>query len=170
MITVAKKLLKNQKGQSLVELLVFLPFMLMIYSITHSMSNAIFASINQQKALRGYFYFKSAGNSTLPAPTAGPGVDTYARFSQFGMQAFGWMERLDGENPVAPCFKFNLLLGEDAEDDCEESYSEPSTQFIRVMSVYGICGATYSRTERGVEPFPRVDVRGNPILRCSKLE
>lgn len=166
----AKKIIKNQKGQSLVELLVFLPFMLMIYSITHSMSNAIFASINQQKALRGYYYFKAAGNSTLPAPTAAGTEDAYAEFSQFGMQAFGWMERLDGRTPVAPCFKFNLLLGEDSEDECEESYSEPTTQFIRVMTVYGICGATYSRTDRGVEPFPRVNVRGNPILRCSKLQ
>lgn len=170
MITVAKLLRKNQKGQALVEFLVFLPFMLMIYSVTHSMSNAIFASINQQKALRGYFYFKTAGNSHIPAPTAGAGGDFFSDKRQFGFQAFGWMERLDGEEPVAPCFKFNLLLGQDDEDECEESYSEPTTQFIRVMTVYGVCGASYVRVNENVEAYPKAAIAGDAISRCSIIQ
>lgn len=170
MIMAANKIIKNKKGQALFEFLIFLPFMLMMYSVTLSMSNAISASINQQKVVRGYFYFKVAGNSTIPAPI-NTGQDTFANFRNFGMHAYGWMEKLDGRTPVAPCFKFNLLLGEDEEDECEESYSEPTTQFIRVMTAYGVCGATYSRGENSdPQAYPLVDTSGAAATRCYLIQ
>jgi hypothetical protein len=46
----------NQEGQAVFELLIFLPFLLFLYTIYYTAGNAINGSINQQKAVRGYFY------------------------------------------------------------------------------------------------------------------
>lgn len=144
----------THKGQALVEFLIFLPFILMMYSLILSISNSINASINQQKITRSYFYFLAAGNSTLPYPGR-ESSDPYKSWRQFGMQIMGWSEKLDGKNPVAPCYKFNLLLGNEDGDECESAYTEPTTQFIRIMTVYGICGATYSDNDGFPVAYPR---------------
>lgn len=161
--------LKSQKGQAVVEFLVFLPFILMMYSVTLSISNAINASINQQKFARSYFYFNAAGNSTLPYPRR-DNPEPSDGWSLFGMQIMGWSTRLDGREPVAPCYKFNLPLGENEEDTCDEGYSAQSTNFIRVMTVYGVCGATYGKNGDYPVAFPRAGGGSNVIARCSIVQ
>jgi hypothetical protein len=135
-----KKIL-SQNGQGLVEFLMFLPFMLMMYSVILTISNAMNASINQQKVTRSYFYYRVQNNSMLPMPTR-KAEEPSDGWRYFGMQIMGWAERFEGVSPVAPCFKLRLPLGTSEGDTCESSYSDATTKFIRVSSVYGICGAT----------------------------
>jgi hypothetical protein len=144
------KLLKNQKGQSLIEFVLFLPFMMMIYSVIINVSGAINASLNQQKVTRAYFYYNMQNNSTIPKPRRN-GPDPSDSWQKFGMQIMGWATELadssgDGGLPVAACFKFNLPLGTGEEDNCEDAYSGKATQYIRVGTVYGVCGATYKKS------------------------
>mgnify|MGYP001231508587 FL=1 len=40
---------QNEDGQSIIEFLLFLPFIIMMYSVVMSLGSAINASINQQK-------------------------------------------------------------------------------------------------------------------------
>lgn len=161
---------KNQKGQAVLEFMVFLPFILMMYSLTMSLGNSINASINQQKVTRGYFYYRMAGDSTAPQPRRG-NEGFLNNMRVIGMSVRGWMKRLVSNNPEAPCYKFNLLLGEDSDDICEEAYSEPSTQFIRVGTVYGICGATYARNQTGfLVPYPRASANVAGTNLCSNAE
>lgn len=134
-------LLENEQGQALIEFILFFPFLLMMYSVTLSIGNAINASINQQKQTRSYFYYRLQNNSTAPTPDRQEGNGM--RFSRLGQQVNLWGVKLLGKNPVAACFKFNVALGEAEDDSCEEAYSDPSTQYIRVGTAYGICGATY---------------------------
>jgi hypothetical protein len=143
------KLLKNQEGQSLIEFVLFLPFMMMIYSVIINVSGAINASLNQQKVTRAYFYYNMQNNSTIPKPRRN-GSDPSDSWQMFGMQIMGWATELadgsgDGGLPVAACFKFNLPLGTGEADNCKEAYSGKTTQYIRVGTVYGVCGATYQR-------------------------
>lgn len=157
MIMDVKRKLHSERGQGILEFLVFLPFMLMMYSVTMSLSNAINASINQQKIARAYWHYRNLNNSTIPRPRRDGQKDSW---KIFGMQIMGWAEKLEGgkNTPFAPCFKFVLPLGEDASDKCEETYTGVSSQFIRVQTVYGICGATYGKGgESGNEiiDFPR---------------
>jgi hypothetical protein len=133
----------SQKGQGLVEFLLFLPFMLMMYSVILTISNAMNASINQQKIARGFFYYSVQNNSMMPIPSR-KGEEPSSSWRYFGTQVIGWADSFDGEssNPIAPCFKLRLPLGTGEDDACEEGYTDPTTQFIRVSSVYGVCGAT----------------------------
>jgi hypothetical protein len=71
------------------------------------------------------------------------------------MQIMGWSMRLDGTQPVAPCFKFMLPLGESVDDECGETYTGESSQFIRVQTVYGLCGATYGKLNGEIIAYPR---------------
>ena len=48
----------KQQGQALVEFIIFLPFMLMMYTVVITLGDAINGSINQQKATRAYFYYR----------------------------------------------------------------------------------------------------------------
>jgi hypothetical protein len=129
----------NEKGQAVVEFILFLPFLLVMYALTVSIGNAINGSINQQKLVRGYLYAKILNNSTIPKPESN---DTaYRNWRQFGMYFIGYNLRRDGNVPVAACYRLKSPLPSD-EDECER-YSGNSTQWIRVQTVYGICGATY---------------------------
>jgi hypothetical protein len=150
---------KNQKGQALVEFMLFLPFMLMLYSTVSSIGNAINGSINQQKITRAYFYYRAQNNSMLPKPTRGGGGSNHTAWSLFGMEIMGWREKFGGGSggdgtPVAPCYKFNLPLGDTEEDSCEEGYQTETTQYIRVGTVYGVCATTYANDSGGVVRLP----------------
>jgi hypothetical protein len=138
------QILKDDKGQALMEFVLFLPFMMMMFLSILSISNSINGSINQQKIVRGYFYYRASNNSTIPRPSR-TGSESSDGWQTFGMQIIGWAERFQGNTPVAPCYKFQLPFADDTEDSCEAAYSTPQTQFIRVQSVYGICGATYTK-------------------------
>ncbi len=139
---------KNQEGQALIELILFLPFMLMMYTVVVSLGDAIHASINQQKITRAYFYYRLQNNAQISKPMRGDGGGLInAGWSQFGHYFIGWSDYLKSDNPIAPCFKLNLPFAPGAGDTCEASYTSQTTQFVRVATVYGICGATIRKAE-----------------------
>ena len=144
---------KNQKGQALIELIIFLPLMFMFYSMIAGFANAINGSINQQKITRAYFYYRAQGNSTLPKPDD---EKTYMGWKTFGMYIIGWKDYFaaGGVSPVAPCYELKLPMGRGPGDKCEDAYREATTQLIRVQTVYGVCGATYERFDSTVLPIP----------------
>lgn len=153
-----KYILLNEKGQALIEFILFFPFLLMMYSVTLSVANSINASINQQKATRGYFYYRLQNNSTAPTPDrAGDGVS----FSRFGQHVNLWGEKVIDKVPVAACFKFNIPLQKSEEDICEKGYTERTTQFIRVGTAYGICGATYHNSQGVYTRLPNLGPGAN---------
>jgi len=131
---------KNQKGQALIELIIFLPIMFMFYAIVSSFANAINGSINQQKIARSYFFFRTQNNPYIPKPDA---EKTYTQWSTFGMYFIGYMDDDISNQPVAACYKVNIPMAPSGNDKCETSYSTATTQFIRVQTVFGVCGATY---------------------------
>ena len=135
----------KQNGQALIEFVLFLPFMIMMYMAILTIGNSINASINQQKITRGYFYYRIANNSTIPRPRRG-GDEPSAGWQTFGMQILGWADGFDGNQPLSPCFKFNIPF-DGEEEDCEDNYSETRSQFIRTQTVYGVCGATYIKDQ-----------------------
>jgi hypothetical protein len=151
----------NEKGQALIELIIFLPLMFMFYSMISGFANAINGSINQQKIARSYFYYRLQNNSTIPKPDA-DGV--YKNWSTFGMFFIGWKDYFESEKPVAPCYQLTIPLKANETDTCKTKYSTPSSLFIRVQTVYGACGATYQNL--GNYPVSVPDFNGGdyPIL------
>jgi hypothetical protein len=136
----------NQKGQALIELILFLPFMLMMYTVVVSLGDSIYASINQQKITRAYFYYRMQNNSQISKPQRNDGGGLInSTWTQFGHFFIGWADYLNSDSPVAPCFKLNLPFAPGAGDSCDTSYTNLTTQFVRVATVYGVCGATIGK-------------------------
>ena len=148
-----KNIVSNQRGQALFEMIIFIPFLIFLYTIYSTTGNSISSSINQQKAVRGYFYSLNKGNSYL---------NTYADLERFrdksiqmvGFSAIGWREKSKGGGDVsfAPCFKFSTMLKNGATEDCDDSSRESdsdgnsTTRIIRIFTYYGVCGPVYSAT------------------------
>ena len=142
----------HESGQALIELIIFLPLMLTLYYLISGFANAINGSINQQKITRAYLYYRVQNNSTIPKPD---GSNSFMGWSRFGMFFVGWKEKFEnGTSPVMPCYRVSVPLKEAAKDVCNEEYSDESSQFIRVGTVYGLCGATYGRVNERVISIP----------------
>lgn len=148
---------KKEDGQALLEFIFFVPLMLMIYTICFSVGNALNASINQQKIARSYFYYSNQNNSTFPSPRR-DGSEPSDAWSTFGFKTIIWANGLaSDETPLASCFKLKLPLGTKQDDTCSEGYTGKTTQFIRVATVYGICGASYLNTNGNKVYAPNSD-------------
>jgi hypothetical protein len=141
----------NQKGQALIELIIFLPLMFIFYSMISGFANAINGSINQQKIARSYFYYRVQNNSTIPKPDA---EGTFANWQLFGMFFIGWKDYFENQKPVAPCYKLTVPLQANSSDKCETEYTTPSSLYIRVQTAYGVCGSTYQKSGNTAVPVP----------------
>jgi hypothetical protein len=142
--------MKNQKGQALIELIIFLPLLVTLYSVIGGFASAINGSINQQKITRSYFYYRAQNNSTIPSPRS-----TRSKWKTFGMFFIGWRDQFKGgEIPVMPCFKITIPFKEDPGDKCEDAYNDTKTLWVRVGTVYGLCGATYLNSDNKTFTVP----------------
>ena len=145
-----KKSLKNQSGQALFELIIFIPFLIFLYTIYSTTGDSISASINQQKAVRGYFYSLIMGNSYLNNPLELAAFSNSSTKS-VGFSALGWREKgnAEGTNAFAPCFKFSSLIKNNSNEECDskDRDEEGVSRFIRVFTFYGVCGPVYSEME-----------------------
>lgn len=148
-----KNILRSSRGQALIELIVFLPMMFMIYSLISGFASAINGSINQQKITRAYFYFRTQNNSTAPTPDYPD--QGYKTWQRFGMTFIGWRAKfLPGDNPSMACYRVSLLTASGKDKECDQAYNEPVAQFIRVGTIYGICGASYQVDNGEVSLLP----------------
>lgn len=137
----------DNKGQAIFELIIFLPFLVIFYSIIYSVGNALNSSINQQKAVRGYFYAITKGNSYLNTfsnlkELTGRGLN------KVGFASIGWRERSenDGGDSYAPCFSFPQLMKSGVDDECDKpDRSSDTSRHIRVYTAYGVCGPHYEK-------------------------
>ena len=143
LITAAKG--AGQRGQALVEFIIFLPFMLMMYTVVVGLGDAIHGSINQQKATRAYFYYRLQNNPQVSKPQRSGGDLVNNSWTRFGHLFIGWADYLENSTPFQPCYRLNLPFAPAAGDACDQTYSNVTTQFIRVATVYGVCGATFAK-------------------------
>jgi hypothetical protein len=146
----------SKKGQALFEFIVFVPFMFLTYTVSLNLFSAINGSINQQKVTRGYFYARLKHNSMAPnfgeLRTMQVSGATYA-----GMLALGWRVNpfTEGESdgnavPKANCYKVATMFSQTQLDECEDKLDENGpTSFIRVKTVYGVCGSSYLVDQNG---------------------
>ena len=150
----------GEEGQALFELIIFLPLLLVLFAYFVSIGNSINASINQQKAVRGYFYYLLKGNSRAPIVKD---LD-YIKGKNFGMAVLGWRESVRGETPVSPCFKLVSFFGEvNPGETCEEpDVGGGISQFIRVFTAYGVCSENYEkRSGNGFQEIRRSITTGS---------
>lgn len=139
------KKLKNNKGQAIFEFIVFLPFFLILLSVLTTMGGAINGAINQNKAVRGYFYYLVKNNSTIPPVED---LDSLkGAVSGLGMYSIGWRDYSAGNTPFGPCYRLLSFAtgGEKREENCGDRMLgvEGISTFVKVFSVYGVCSTSY---------------------------
>lgn len=146
---------KNESGQALIELIIFLPIMFTVYALISGFANAINGSINQQKITRAYFYFRTMNNSYVPKPDYINQPYFSESWRKFGMFMIGWRENMANQTePLMPCYKISFPIAAAQGDNCENSYGQPTTQYIRVGTVYGVCGGTFATQASEVVHLP----------------
>lgn len=147
MIMVAKnkfKKLKEQKGQAIFEFIIFIPFLLAMMGIFVSISGAISGSIVQQKATRGYLFYILKGNSmVLNTNDVAPLVEEGIMRMEY--KAIGWRRKFSDKTSFATCYKVQSFLTADNSETCDDpDVSDAKSQFIRVYTVFGVCGPNYT--------------------------
>ncbi len=144
----------NKKGQAVFETMMFLPVLLFFVVYMIKSGNAINASINQQKSTRGYTYYLLKGNSKAFRVTD---LTIFNNMEEVGAYMVGFRQaEEDGASSVAPCFMVPRLPWIPSSDEtCSETGSTiPSeSSYIRVFTLYGVCGGSYSRGRSGGGDF-----------------
>lgn len=143
-MAVNREIIKNENGQSLVEFLIFLPFLLIMYIIISTFVNAINGSINQLKATRNYYFVIYGNDSKLPDRSTIEGIHSSDTLSQFGLFSLGWATDLRDKRPVATCYKMFNFSGTKSEETCDPGIHDFSpTKFVRVKTSFGTCTVNY---------------------------
>lgn len=157
MMMAARKKILDQRGQAIFELVVFMPFMLILLVLVINLGSAINASINQQKVTRNYFYYLNRNDSImLRNYDLGPNG-----FGKFGVTAaghtfIGWREMKESsasESSLAPCFKLITFPGESNREKCVDPVNKKNTKIIKIFTAYGVCAASYVLDQNG-QAFP----------------
>ena len=141
---------KNQKGQALFELIIFIPIFLYMIKILFDYGDAINHSINQNKVVRSYYFYTVSNDSNLPNRLFS---EDYKRVgivgpdAVFSLDAYSWSaEKTQGNvKPVGSCVKLpGFLGGEISGDECEApSVTDEKTQFIRSYTSFGVCSGSW---------------------------
>lgn len=171
------EILNDEKGQGVFEVMVFLPIMLYLLSILLNVGNSINASINQQKASRGYLFYLLKGNSQGTRKSDldyfssnGGGINLVSPFivgwrlesGDGGKESFGAYYQL----PSVPLGGKNT-----PKDDCMDKFdgSESST-CIKIFTLYGVCGDTYALEGDGRFFHTNNPTSTNPLNKDCKMK
>ncbi|MBT3981308.1 MAG: hypothetical protein HOE90_08135 [Bacteriovoracaceae bacterium] len=141
----------NERGQAVFEFIFFLPFFIHLFVALLSITESINGSINQQKAVRGYYFARIKGSSTIPRPHILAELNSVTRI---GMSYIGWNIKNVGDSPYAPCYGVPSFGNQLDNEGCDDKYNvtEETTQFIRVKTAFGVCGKTYDNRSNGFSP------------------
>ncbi|ATH06545.1 hypothetical protein BIY24_00880 [Halobacteriovorax marinus] len=145
-----KNILRNEEGQAIFEFVLFLPFIIFLYTVLINITNSINGSINQQKATRGYFYRLVKHDSRTPNRVdieflLGSGINV------MGASSVGWRRKSVGDTQsFGTCYKFMNFFGNETDEECDESrVGEVTSNFIKLFTFYGVCGETYMKSTSG---------------------
>ncbi len=145
-----KKKILDEKGQAIFEFVIFLPFIIFLYTVLINLTNSINGSINQQKATRGYFYRLLKQDSRAPNRIdidflIGSGLNVV------GPVSVGWRRKSIGQTQsFGTCYKFMNFFGNETDEECDEPRDgEVTSNFVKLFTFYGVCGETYMRSDDG---------------------
>jgi hypothetical protein len=134
----------NQSGQAIFEFIIFIPFLVFLYMMFYTIGSSISGSINQQKAVRGYFYSLVKNNSYILSKKELDELRSQA-IKKAGFFSIGWAERIETRSQYANCFQFSSMIKGSNEEECDDSKreTEGSSMFIRMFTAYGVCGGIF---------------------------
>ncbi len=138
---------KNNEGQSIIEFVIFAPFMLIFFALIVTVANAINNSINQQKITRAYLYQDILNDSYYPQKYIKEILMVNGSIQGMGLFAFLWGQDAENEKPIASCQKLVSLSSEVRDEKCSPGVKENKpTQFIRIKTAYGPCTGNFVKS------------------------
>ena len=143
------------------EFLFFFPFLVLLLITMLKFASAINGSINQQKAVRSYFFHLIKNNSNLPNMRD---LEEYGgkSLNVVRMSVLGWRNKKDAaDNSFAPCYEMPPFIGAGSSEKCEDRASN-ITRFIRVFTAFGVCSTNYRKPAAGNEYSYQFDYGNNP--------
>jgi hypothetical protein len=136
--------LQDDRGQSMIEFIVFIPILLIFYSIIMTISGAIHGSINQEKIVRSYYFALIHNDSYLPTAEILRDYLQNDNVRSAGMFSLGWRIRKEGEESIAPCYKLASFTADTTDEQCSPgNKTENKTRYIRVKTAFGLCTTSY---------------------------
>jgi hypothetical protein len=140
MVVKKKEIIKNEDGQAIIEMVIFFPLLTLLFFYFLNVTASINGAINQQKITRSYFFARLKNNSMYPyAHDIRPSTWSY-----LGMSFIGWSEKFNSsDEPLLPCYTAKVPFFSTQETSCTAQYNGNFTNYIRVGTVFGMCGATY---------------------------
>ena len=130
------------------EFLFFFPFMVLLLITMLKFASAINGSINQQKAVRSYFFHLLKNNSNLPNLRD---LEIYKKdgndLNKIRMSVLAWRNQEVGPNSYAPCYEMPPFINTGTTETCNDtsglSSLDKTSSFIRVFTAFGICSTNY---------------------------
>lgn len=143
----AAKYLKEQNGQAIFELIIFLPLFLFLIKTLFDYGDSINHSINQMKVVRGYYFYTVSNDSMLPNLAIMKELKDKGQLSLVSLDTISWStESISGSNtqPYGSCVKVPGFLGNEIAEECNEpAPQDRKTQFIRVYTSFGVCTGSW---------------------------
>lgn len=142
----------GERGQSIFEFIVYLPFLLVFFNIFVSVSGSINGSINQLKATRGYFFHLLKGNPNLPSKNDLNELSVKSGINNVSMFPIGWREKESGQNnSFLTCYKIRPFVARDLNESCDKSSGagQQETFLVRVGTMYTVCSGNYQSGPNG---------------------
>lgn len=139
-------LVLNQDGQAIIELILFFPLLVLLFIYFLNITASINGSINQQKITRSYFFARLKNNSLYPFSYDVREVG----LPHSGMSFIGWTEKFGSSlEPYLACYQAKVPFFSTDETACTAKYPGVNTNYVRVGTVFGICGASYQMESSG---------------------
>lgn len=134
----------EESGQALFETVAFIPFFVAFIMIFLKVSSAISGSINQQKALRSYFFRRTQHNSKTPSNNVLTNIHESDGQTKITMVVYGWAQRLEeGAKAYSPCYNLPSVFSNADDEDCDTPPTGGVAGKIRVGTAFGLCGNEY---------------------------
>ena len=123
-------------------MVVFFPLLALLFFYFLNVTASINGAINQQKITRAYFFARLKNNSLYPFSHDVISSD----WSYAGMSFIGWSEKFNNnDEPLMPCYLAKVPFFSTQETACSNQYSGKATNYIRVGTVFGLCGSSYQK-------------------------
>ena len=138
---------QNEDGQAIIEMVLFFPLLVLLFIYFINITASINGAINQQKVTRAYFFALLKNNSLYPFSRDIKEI----RAPYSGMSFIGWREKFGSANePLLACYQAKVPFFSTDETACTAQYTGRNTNYIRVGTVFGLCGATYRIDRKSV--------------------
>lgn len=164
MVVKFKKSTLDQKGQAFFEMIMFVPFMIFLFSLIVTFGNSVNGAINQNKITRGFF-FATTRNNSYGMNSNDLTLLKDRGVSITGLHVIGYRGKKEGEVSYGACYRINRFFGGKKEEECTDAINGANeSSYVRLFTFYGVCAQAWKFSSPVIQP--QAEPTGNSIVEC----